>query len=125
MFLTLIDIIMDETDQPEHEDEGSEKHRIESFEKLRTKLDLPSGVTFFPRPGYSFLVFLYFLVRVLSECLEEGLHHDVREGFEETEDQPTVDHLDVGGGGQVGAHTDNKHSWRNNDYYKILFLNLK
>ena len=37
-----------------------------------------------------------------------GLHYDVHEGFEETEDQPAVDHLDVGGVGQIGAHTNNK-----------------
>ena len=36
-----------------------------------------------------------------------GLHQGVHEGFEETEDQPAVDHLDVGGVGQVGTHTDN------------------
>ena len=36
-----------------------------------------------------------------------GLHDDVHEGFEEAEDQPAVDHLDVGGGGEVGAHTNN------------------
>ena len=38
-----------------------------------------------------------------------GLDDDVNEGLEETEDQPAVDHLDVGGGGQVGAHTNNKY----------------
>ena len=37
-----------------------------------------------------------------------GLHQDVHKGFEETEDQPAVDHLDVGGVGQVGTHTNNK-----------------
>ena len=40
----------------------------------------------------------------------EGLHQDVHEGFEETEDQPAVDHLDVGGVGQIIAHTNNKYS---------------
>ena len=34
-----------------------------------------------------------------------GLHYDVHEGFEETEDQPAVDHLDVGGVGEIGVHT--------------------
>ena len=34
-----------------------------------------------------------------------GLDDDVNEGLEETEDQPAVNHLDVGGGGQIGAHT--------------------
>ena len=34
-----------------------------------------------------------------------GLHDDVQEGFEETEDQPAVDHLDVGGVGQICAPT--------------------
>ena len=38
----------------------------------------------------------------------EGLDQDVHEGFEETEDQPAVQHLDVGGGWQVGAHTQIK-----------------
>ena len=36
----------------------------------------------------------------------EGLDQDVHEGFEETEDQPAVQHLDVGGGWEVGAHTN-------------------
>ena len=98
---------MDETDQPEHEDKGGEKHRIESFEELRTELDLPIVVTF-SRPGCSLLIFIYFLLRVLSECLNVGLHDDVHEGFEETEDQPAVDHLDVSSGGEVSAHTDIK-----------------
>ena len=35
-----------------------------------------------------------------------GLHDDVHKGFEETEDQPAVDHLDVGGVGEVGTHTN-------------------
>ena len=30
----------------------------------------------------------------------------VHEGLEEAEDEPAVDHLDVGGGGKVGAHTE-------------------
>ena len=34
-----------------------------------------------------------------------GLHDDVHKWFEETEDQPAVDHLDVGCVGQMGAHT--------------------
>ena len=56
------------------------------------------------RPGYSLLI----LLRILSECLNVGLHDDVHEGFEETEDQPAVDHLDVSSGGEVGTHTDIK-----------------
>ena len=35
-----------------------------------------------------------------------GLHDDVHEGFEETEDQPAVDHLDVSGVWEVGADTE-------------------
>ena len=35
----------------------------------------------------------------------EGLHQGVHERFEETEDQPAVNHLDVGGVGQIIAHT--------------------
>ena len=42
---------------------------------------------------------------VVSESVYVGLHDDIHEGFEETEDQPAVDHLDVSGGGEVGAHT--------------------
>ena len=38
-----------------------------------------------------------------------GLHQDVHEGFEETEDQPAVDHFDVGGVGQIIAHTKRKY----------------
>ena len=47
-----------------------------------------------------------------------GLHDDVHEGFEETEDQPAVDHLDVGGVGQIGAHANFK-------FYKIKRLDIK
>ena len=42
----------------------------------------------------------------LSESVYVGLHQGVYEGFEETEDQPAVDHLDVGGVGQISGHTD-------------------
>ena len=101
---------MDEPHQPEHEDEGGEKTGIESFEKLRTELDLPVFVSFPTRPGYSLLSPVHCLLRLLSECLDEGLHQDVREGFQEAEDQPAVNHLDVGPGGQIGAHTVDKHS---------------
>ena len=94
---------MDETDQPEHDNKGGEKCRIESSEELCAEFDLPVVVTF-SRPGYSLLN----LLRILSECLNVGLDDDVHEGFEETEDQPAVDHLDVGSGGEVSAHTDIK-----------------
>ena len=72
LFLILIDMIVYETDQPEHEDEGGEKDRIESLEELRTELDLPPGVTFPPRPGHSFLVFLYLLLTVFSTLIGRG-----------------------------------------------------
>ena len=100
---------MDEPHQPEHEDKGGEKHGIESFEKLFTELDLPVFVSFPSCPGYSLLSPVHFLLRLLSECLDEGLHQDVHEGFEEAEDQPAVQHLDVGGGWEVGAHTHIKN----------------
>ena len=44
-------------------------------------------------------------VGVLGQRLPVGLHQDVNEGFEETDDQPTVHHLDVSRRGEVGAHT--------------------
>ena len=47
---------------------------------------------------------------VLSEGVNVGLHQDINEGFEETEDQPAVDHLDVGGVGQLGVHTNKELS---------------
>ena len=40
------------------------------------------------------------------QCLPVGLHQDIHEGFEETEDQPAVDHLDVGGWREVSADTN-------------------
>ena len=38
-----------------------------------------------------------------------GLHEGVDKGFEETEDQPAVDHLDVGGVGEIIAYTSNEY----------------
>ena len=47
-------------------------------------------------------------LRFLFECLDVGLHQDVHEGFEEAEDEPALNHLDVGGVGQIIAHTEQK-----------------
>ena len=48
----------------------------------------------------------YLLIVSLPQWLNICLHDDVNERFEEVEDQPDVDHLDVGRGGQALGHAD-------------------
>ena len=71
----------------------------------------------FLHPGLPYIPFLRrslsgfnLLLVVLFECVHVGLNDDVHERFEETEDQPAVDHLDVGGVGQIAVDTDKKLS---------------
>ena len=96
--------IVGETHQPETKDEHHEKYRIDNSHEFQAnfllKILVSPGISVFLRlpPG------LALSLRSLSECLDVGLHEDVHEGFEEAEDEPAVDHLDVGGGGEVGAH---------------------
>ena len=54
--------------------------------------------------------------------MDVSLHKDVHEGLEETEDQPVVDLLDVGGVGQIGAHTDKEYLANKRLQIKILSL---
>ena len=95
--LVLENFIVDETNQPEDEDKNEEKYRIDLPHKDLVKMNFPVSLFLCPRLGLG--------GRSLSESVYVGLHQGVDEGFEETEDQPAVDHLDVGGGGEVGAHT--------------------
>ena len=46
------------------------------------------------------------MILSLPQRLYVSLHDDVNEGFEEVEDQPDVDHLDVGRRGQALRHAD-------------------
>ena len=75
---------MDEGNQPENKDEDEEKYGVDHPQEGLADLSLQSS-NLFPR--------------VLCQRLPVGLHQDVHEGFEETEDQPDIHHLDVGGGG--------------------------
>ena len=71
----------------------------------------------FLHPGLPYIPFLRrslsgfnLLLVVLFECVHVGLNDDVHERFEETEDQPAVDHLDVCGVGEIAVDTDKKLS---------------
>ena len=100
---------MNQTNQPENQDKYSEECWINHSQEGQTEFP----IWLFHRPGNPVLLgpdlpsFDLHQV-VVSERVNVGLHDDVHEGFEETEDQPAVDHLDVGGVGQIGAHTNNK-----------------
>ena len=100
---------VDETDQPEDEDKDEEKHWIDHPHEGLAEINLP--------------VSLILADWSLSESVYEVLHQGVHEGFEDTEDQPAVDHFDVGGVGQIGAHTNNKYlSEPKTNIQKILEL---
>ena len=51
-------------------------------------------------------IFSVVILRVLPERFNVGLDDDVHKGFEEIEEKPAVNHLYVGRGWQVGAHTE-------------------
>ena len=93
--------VIDETNQPEDEDVDEKKQRIDHPHKGLTEIYLPIPLILAPSLGLGDWS--------LSESVYEGLHQDVHKGFEETEDQPAVDHFDVGGIGQIIAHTDKKY----------------
>ena len=103
--------IVDKTNQPEDEDKNDEKYRIDHLHKGLAEINFP--VTLILAPG------LGLGDRSLPESVYVGLHEGVDKGFEETEDQPAVDHLDVGGVGQIGAHTNNEY------FYKMKRLDSK
>ena len=91
--------IVDKTNQQEDEDKDEEKYRIVHPHKDLAEMNFPVSLFLCPRLGLG--------GRSLSESVYVGLHQGVHEGFEETEDQPAVDHLDVGGVGEIIAHTSN------------------
>ena len=89
--------IVQEANQPEDDDKEDKEHGIDHPDEDLPEIYLPSFLILFPRLGLG--------DRSLSESVYVGLHQGVHEGFEETEDQPAVDHLDVGGVGEIGVHT--------------------
>ena len=101
---------MNETYEPENQNKYDEEYWINHSQEGQAEfplwLVLLRPFILFRNPGLSGFVLL---LLVLSESVYVGLHQDVHEGFEETEDQPAVDHLDVGGGGQIIAHTNKKY----------------
>ena len=94
--------VVDETNQPEDKDKDEEKHRIDHLHEDLAEINLPVSLILAPCLGLGDWS--------LSESVYVGLHQGVHEGFEETEDQPAVDHLDVGGVGQLGVHTNKELS---------------
>ena len=93
---------MNQTNQPENQDKYSEECWINHSQEGQTDFPIwlfhPSGnpvrLLGPGLPGFNRQV-------VLSESVYVGLHDDVHEGFEETEDEPAVNHLDVGSVGEV------------------------
>ena len=83
------------TGKPEGDEEHNENTGIDDSQDHSTELYPP--LCLLPSPG---------LAGGLPQRLDVGLEDDVHEGLEEAEDEPAVDHLDVGGGGQVNAHTE-------------------
>ena len=57
-------------------------------------------------PSLYFAIDFLLIVRVAPKRLHVGLKYDVHKGFEEIEEKPAVNHLDVGGRWQVGADTE-------------------
>ena len=106
--------VVDETNQPEDKDKDEEKHRIDDLHEDLAEINLPVSLILAPCLGL--------VDWSLSESVYEGLHQGVHEGFEETEDQPAVDHLDVGGVGQIIAHTNNKYLSNKKVGHKNTFL---
>ena len=94
--------VVQETNHPEDEDKYEEKHRIDHSQEGLAEIYLPVTLILAPSLGLAYWSHLV----VLSECVDVSLHYDIQERFEETEYQPAVDHLDVGGVGQISAHTN-------------------
>ena len=92
--------VVNETNQPEDKDKDEEKNRIDHPHEGLTEIYLPVSLILSPGLGdWGVLVALY-------QSMFVGLDDDVHEGFEETEDQPAVQQLDVGGVGQIGVDTE-------------------
>ena len=47
---------------------------------------------------------------IISQCVHVGMEQDDDEGQEQVEQQPHINHLHVGGLGQVVAHVDEHRS---------------
>ena len=95
--------VVNQANQPEDDDKREEKYWIEHSHKHLAEIYLPVTLILAPSLGLSYWSYLV----VLSECVDVSLHYDIQERFKETEDQPAVDHLDVGGVGQISGHTEN------------------
>ena len=93
--------IIYQTNQPEDSDKNKEKQRIDHPQENLAVVNLPVSLVLSPCLGLG--------DRSRSHSVNVGLHYDVHEGFEETEDQPAVDHLDVGGVGEIIAYTSNEY----------------
>ena len=99
------------TSKPEGGDKGDEDTGIDDSQDLLTEPNPP--LFLLPCPG---------LTGGVPECLDVGLENDVHEGLEEAEDEPAVDHLDVGGRGKVHAHTELELSLKAFYSFKIFTL---
>ena len=95
--------VVDETDYPEDNYKDNEKYRIDHSHEGLADFHFHVCLLFLCPDLLS--INLFPRVLLLRLPVYVGLYDDVHEGFEETEDQPAVDHLDVGGRGEVGAHT--------------------
>ena len=84
--------VVDETNEPVDNDKEEEKHRIDHSDKDLADINLPVFLILAPSQGLGDRSHLV----VLSESVSVGLDQDIHEGFQEAEDQPAVDHLDVG-----------------------------
>ena len=93
--------VVNQANQPEDDDEGEEKYWIDHSHEHLAEIYLPVILLLTPRPDLG----AWSLLMALSKCMLVGLHDDVHEGFEETEDQPAVEHLDVRGLRKISAHT--------------------
>ena len=106
----LVFAVVGETHEPEHKDEDHEEYRVDNPHEFQANpppvLLVSRGVSVFLSPPPDLTVPLS---SQWSEGLDVGLHDDVHERFEETEDEPAVDHLDVGGVGEIIAHTHNQY----------------
>ena len=96
---------MGEPHKPENKEKHHEKYWVDNSHEFQANL-LPKILV---SRGSSSPPDLHVLLRCLwlrSESLYVGLDDDVHEGLEETEDEPAVDHLDVGGVGEAGVDTE-------------------
>ena len=94
------------TSKPEGGDKGDEDTGIDDSQDLLAELNPP--LCLLPCPG---------LAGGVPECLDVGLEDDVHEGLEEAEDEPAVNHLDVGGWGKVDANTELELSLKKIQYF--------